>query len=147
MTVGGDLLGLDLGDRLGGAEERLGGGHIAGLTEIDVDQSAVAIDRPVQLAPCAGDLDVGFIDVPAPADLASPALAQALGEQRCQLGLPVAHRLVGEHEAADQEHLRSYVSTATDTSFSEATAEAMISFCYQEDADYGGTACCRGVEG
>src|SRR4051812_40419801 len=80
VPVGGDLLGLDLGDRLGGAEERLGGGHIAGLTEIDVDQVAVAIDRPVETAPFAGDLDVRLVDVPAPADLASPALAQALGE-------------------------------------------------------------------
>jgi hypothetical protein len=43
--------------------------------------------------------------------------------------------------------MRSYVAAATDTSFSEATAKAMISFCYQEDADHGGTACCRGVEG
>ena len=67
MTVGGDLLGLDLGDRPGGAEECLGRGHISGLAEIDVDQGAVAIDRPVEIAPCAGDLDVRFIDVPAPA--------------------------------------------------------------------------------
>jgi hypothetical protein len=43
--------------------------------------------------------------------------------------------------------MRSYVSAATNTSFSEAMTEAMISFCYQEDADHGGTACCRGVEG
>ena len=42
---------------------------------------------------------------------------------------------------------RSYVAAATDTSFSEAKTEAIISFCYQEDADHGGTACCRGVEG
>src|SRR4051812_1783616 len=66
MTVGGDLLGLDLGDRLGGAEERFGGGHISGLAEVDVDQIAVAVDRPVQIAPCASDLEVGLVDVPAP---------------------------------------------------------------------------------
>jgi hypothetical protein len=42
----------------------------------------------------------------APAGFAGPALAQALGEQRRQLGFPVAHCLVGEHEAADQEHFR-----------------------------------------
>jgi hypothetical protein len=42
---------------------------------------------------------------------------------------------------------RSYVSAATNTSFSEAMTEAMISFCYQEDADHGGTACRGGVEG
>ena len=43
--------------------------------------------------------------MPAPAGLAGSALAQALGQQRCQLGFPIPHRLVGEHEAADQEHL------------------------------------------
>ena len=47
MAVGGDLLGLDLGDRSGGAEERLGGSYIAGLAEEDVDQIAIAIDRTV----------------------------------------------------------------------------------------------------
>ena len=43
--------------------------------------------------------------MPAAAGLAGPPLAQILGEQRRQLGFPVAHRLVSEHEAADQEHL------------------------------------------
>ena len=69
-------------------------------------ECAVAVDRPVEIAPFAGDLDVRLIDVPAPAGLAGPALAQALGEQRRQLGFPVPHRLVGEHDAPDQEHLR-----------------------------------------
>src|SRR3954447_23630339 len=58
VSVSGDLLGLDLGDRPGEAEERLGRGHIAGFAEIDVDQTVVAVDCPVQIAPCAGDLDV-----------------------------------------------------------------------------------------
>src|SRR3954451_8654265 len=57
------------------------------------------------LAPRTGDFDVGLVDVPAPAGLAGAPLAQALGQQRRQLGLPVTHRLVGEHDAADQEHL------------------------------------------
>src|SRR5918993_1882238 len=62
VAVGGDLLGLDLGDRSGGAEERLG--DIAGLAQVDVDQ--VAVDCPIEIAPLAGDFDVGLIDVPAP---------------------------------------------------------------------------------
>ena len=78
VAVGGDLLGLDLGDRLGGAEERLGRGHVAGFAEVDVDQGAVAVDRPVQIAPFAGDFDVGLVDVPAPAGFAGAALAQTL---------------------------------------------------------------------
>src|SRR3954470_16411037 len=47
MAVGGDLLGLDLGNRPGRAEECLGRGHIAGLAEENIDQIAVAVDRPV----------------------------------------------------------------------------------------------------
>jgi hypothetical protein len=59
MAVGGDLLGLDLGDRSGGAEERLGGGHVAGFAEIDVDQITVPVNRPVQITPVTSDLEVG----------------------------------------------------------------------------------------
>jgi hypothetical protein len=58
VSVGGDPLGLDLGDRPGGAEERLGGGHIAGFAQVDVDQVAVTVDRAVRIAPLTGDLDV-----------------------------------------------------------------------------------------
>ncbi len=43
--------------------------------------------------------------MPAPASFAGPALAQALSQHRRQLGFPVTDRLVGEHEAPDQEHL------------------------------------------
>jgi hypothetical protein len=67
MAVGGDLLGLDLGDRPGRAEECLGRGHVAGFTEIDIDEVAVAVDRPVEIAPLASDFDIGLVDVPAPA--------------------------------------------------------------------------------
>jgi hypothetical protein len=48
-------------------EERPGGGHVAGFTEIDVDQIAVAVDCPVEIAPLPGDFEVGLVDVPAPA--------------------------------------------------------------------------------
>src|SRR5688500_6317054 len=63
---GGDLLGLDLGDRLGGAEERLGGGHVAGFAQVNINQITVAVDCLLKVAPRAGDLEVRFIDVPAP---------------------------------------------------------------------------------
>src|SRR3712207_8990795 len=49
VSVGRDLFRLDLGDRLGGAEERLGGGHIAGLAQVDVDLGAVAVDCSVEI--------------------------------------------------------------------------------------------------
>ena len=61
VTVGGDLPGLDLGDRPGGAKEILGRSHVAGFTEIDVDQIAVAIDRPLEIAPLPGDFEIRLI--------------------------------------------------------------------------------------
>jgi hypothetical protein len=69
MAVGGDLLGLDLGDRSGGAGECLSGGDIAGFAEINVDQVTIVVDRPVEIAPFAGDFDVRLINMPAPAGL------------------------------------------------------------------------------
>ena len=52
------------GNRHGGAEERLGGFLIARLAQVDIDQVAVAVDRPVQVLPLARDLDVRLIDIP-----------------------------------------------------------------------------------
>src|SRR4051812_33540858 len=60
MAVGGDLLGLDLGDRPRGAEECLGRGHIAGFAEVNIDQIAVAVDRPVKIAPLPGQSHFRF---------------------------------------------------------------------------------------
>ena len=80
--------------------------HVAVFAQVNVDEVTVAIDRPVEIAPLTGDFDVRLVDVPAPAGLAGSALAQALGEQRRQLGFPVTDRLVGEHDAPDQKHFR-----------------------------------------
>src|SRR5690242_10199905 len=46
-----------------------------------------------------------LVHVPAAADLALAAAPEILGQHWGELGLPLAHRLVAEHEAADQEHL------------------------------------------
>jgi hypothetical protein len=53
--------------RLGRTEEGLRGGHVAGGAEHGVDEISVPIDRAVEIAPPASNLQVGFIDVPAPA--------------------------------------------------------------------------------
>ena len=37
---------------------------VALLAEHRVDELAVAVDRPVEVAPAAGDLHVGLVDVP-----------------------------------------------------------------------------------
>src|SRR5687768_16105253 len=93
------------GDRLGGAEERLRRRHVAVLAEHHVHQRAGAVDGTIEIAPAALDLDVGLVDVPAPACLTAPAPPQVLGQGRGELRFPLAHRLMAEHEAADEEHL------------------------------------------
>src|SRR6202030_3986965 len=47
-----------------------------------------------------------LVDVPAKARFAASALPQIFSQCRCELGFPVADRLVAECDAADQEHLR-----------------------------------------
>lgn len=61
MAVGGDLLRFDLGDRSGAMEERPGGSHVAGPAQVDVDQVAIAVDCPVEIAPLPGNFEVGLI--------------------------------------------------------------------------------------
>ena len=77
VPVSRDLFRRCSGDRHGRAEERLGGFLIAGLAQVDVDQVAVAVDRPVQILPLASHPDVGFIDIPAAAGLAFSSLTQS----------------------------------------------------------------------
>jgi hypothetical protein len=74
--------------------------------EHHVDQRARAIDGTIQITPVPVDLDVGLIDIPALTRLAASASPQIFCQCRCELGFPVANRLVAEHDAADQEHLR-----------------------------------------
>src|SRR5580692_2051905 len=106
MPVRGDPIGRDAGDQLGRLEERLRGGHVAVLAEHHIDQRPRAIDGTVEITPMPVNLDVGLVDVPALACLAAPASPQTFSQCRCELGFPVANRLVAEYDAADQEHLR-----------------------------------------
>ena len=56
------LSGVVPGHRRGGGQEgRLGGFLIVGFAQVDVNQVAVAVDRPVQVLPLAGDFDVRLI--------------------------------------------------------------------------------------
>src|SRR6202041_1465341 len=105
MPIRGDPIGRDAGDHLGRREERLRGGHVAVLAEHHVDQRAGAIDGTVEITPVSLNLDVCLINVPAPPRLAASASPQMFSHRRCELGFPVANRLVAEHDAADQEHL------------------------------------------
>lgn len=75
----------DPGDHLGRCKECLGGGHVAALTEHDVDQRAGAIDGAVEIPPPPMDLDVGFIDIPTAPCLSAPASPQIFRQRRREL--------------------------------------------------------------
>ena len=76
------------------------------LAEHHIDQRARAVDGTVEITPLPVHLDVGLVDVPAAPCFAAPASPQVFSQGRCELGFPVADRLVAEHDTADQEHLR-----------------------------------------
>jgi len=46
-------------------EERARGGDVSALRQVHVDDLALLVDRPVDVGPDAGDLDVGLVDEPA----------------------------------------------------------------------------------
>src|SRR3712207_2986977 len=108
VPVRGDAVGGDAGCGPGRAEEGLGRRHVAVLTEHGVDQSAVPVDGPIEITPATPHLQIRLVDMPAAAAstaLAPPPLSEFAGQDRRELGLPVADRLVTEDDAADQEHL------------------------------------------
>jgi hypothetical protein len=84
----------------------LAGSQIAVLAQHDVDQGAVAVDRPIQIPPLTTHSDVRFIDIPAAAHSALAFATEVLRQSRRQLCLPLPHRLLGEDEPAGQKHLR-----------------------------------------
>ena len=62
MPVRGHSGRSNTGDRFGRSKELLCRGHIAGLAQHHIHQSASAVNRSVQIAPSATDFDVGFIE-------------------------------------------------------------------------------------
>ena len=106
VAVRSDPVGRDPGDHLDRLEKCLHGGHVAVLAEHYVDQRARAIDGTVEITPVPVDLDVRFVHIPALARLAASASPQIFSQRRCELGFPVANRLVAKNDAADEEHLR-----------------------------------------
>ena len=104
VSVGRDAGRGDAGDCRGRAEERLGSGHVACLAQHHVYQDTGAIDGAIEVDPAALDLEIGFINLPAPAHLATPTATQIICQGRREFGFPVPYGLVTEHDAADQEH-------------------------------------------
>ena len=106
MAIRGHPVRDNIGDCLGGLEERLRSRHVTVLAEHHVDQRAVAVDGAIEIAPMPVHLDVRLVNVPALPDPTASATAQTFSQYGRELGFPVADRLVTEHDAADQEHLR-----------------------------------------
>src|SRR5580692_10693833 len=90
---------------LGRSEERPGGSNVTMLAQHDVNQSAVAIDRPTKIPPSATRPDVRLVNVPAGANPTFASATQVLGKRWRQLGLPIAHCFIPADEPAGQEHL------------------------------------------
>ena len=61
----GDHLGRVTLNSQGSGEERTRGGDVASLRDVHVDHPAALVDRPVDVGPDPGDLDVGLVDEPA----------------------------------------------------------------------------------
>ncbi|KQC37370.1 hypothetical protein UK82_15205 [Frankia sp. ACN1ag] len=70
----------------------------------DVDDLPDLVDRPVQVGPPAGDLDVGFVDEP-PVSRAGSARPGSLDEQRSEPLDPAVDRGVIDGDAAFREQL------------------------------------------
>ena len=71
----------DLGRADGPLQEPPGGARVATRSDEHVDDPAELIDRAVQVAPLASNLQVGLVDLPAVAD-GMPAGPSGLGQQR-----------------------------------------------------------------
>jgi hypothetical protein len=91
------------GNRSCRAEEPLRCSHIASGAQHCVDEIPVAVDCSIQVAPPAMDLEVGFVELPALAGVASSAvapLAQRLTHHGQQLCLPLPDALMADGEPA-----------------------------------------------
>jgi hypothetical protein len=93
----------NIGDCLGGLEERLRSRHVTVLAEHHVDQRAVAVNGAIEIAPMPVHLDVRLVNVPALPDPTASATAQTFSQSRRELGSPVADRLVDPSQVAAKE--------------------------------------------
>ena len=108
MTIRRDPERTLLRDVYQAAEEAPSRMLVALLAQHRVDQLPVAVDRPVEVAPAAGDFHVGLVDVPGPARLASSFGAQPFPEQRREAKLPATNCFVRDLVAALQQQLRDF---------------------------------------
>src|SRR5438270_4308924 len=87
--VGRDFDRLTVSDGRG-REEPSGGPSVAPRRNVDINDLAVLVDGSVDVAPPAGDLDVGFVDIPAVADRVA-ARSGRVDQQRGEALHPPEH--------------------------------------------------------
>ena len=75
------------------------------LAQHRVQKVPVPVNRPIQVAPLSCDLHVRFVEVPGHAPATATLLAELVGKEWSDAGLPLADRLVRDGEAADEEEL------------------------------------------
>src|SRR5215217_3391396 len=112
VSVRGDAVRDHAGGELRGAKECLRRRPVAMLGEHGINQIAIAVDRTVEIAPVAANLQIRLIDVPRPASSASPTTtpwSQLIGQNGREFRFPVADGLVAEDDAALEEHLAEVV--------------------------------------
>src|ERR1700735_5057308 len=81
MAIGGDPIWSDADHRLGRSKECPGSSKVTMLAQPDVNQGAVAINRPIQIPPSAPHPDIRLINVPAGANPAFASPTQVLGKR------------------------------------------------------------------
>src|SRR5580693_10465874 len=72
----------NIGDGLGGLEERLGSRHVAVLAEHHVDQRTVSVNGAIEIAPMPVHLDVRLVNAPTYPNLAASATARIFSHCR-----------------------------------------------------------------
>ncbi|KPM50816.1 hypothetical protein ACG83_37985 [Frankia sp. R43] len=101
--VGGDL-DRPAAVRQRRGEELSGRGLVASFAGEDVDDVSVLVNRPVQVRPPAGDLDVGFVDEP-PVPRAVPTWPRGVDQQGREALDPSVHSYVINFDVALSEQL------------------------------------------
>ena len=81
-----------------------------------VDQGAIAVDCAVEIAPTAANLQIRFIDVQGLSSSAGPTtppLSHLMGQNGCELRLPLMDSLVAKDDAALEEHVGEVLQRAS----------------------------------
>ena len=88
----------------------------AAMSRCSVDQGAIAVDRTVEIAPAAANLQIRLIDVPRSSSSARPTTtpsSQLIAQNGCEFRFPLADGFVAEDDATLEEHLAEVLQRET----------------------------------